>query len=145
MDRSVPDRIFRAENDLKTMTEKQKAETMIADPAQALRLWFGLLGPPTVWAIQFEAVYLGSEWACYSMDYRWIHVASTAALLISLFAFWIAFSEWRAVGGGTEDEITDQDSRRRFMAILGMLTGILFTALVFATWLPTLTGVPCGK
>jgi hypothetical protein len=127
------------------MTEKLKAETMIADPSRALRLWFGLLGPPAVWAIQFEAVYLGSEWACYSMDYRWIHVASIAALLVSVIALGISFSEWRAVGGGIADEDSDRNTRRRFMAILGMLTGVLFTALMFATWLPTLAGVPCGK
>jgi hypothetical protein len=127
--------------------EKQllKAETVTADPRRALRLWFGLLGPPIIWAIQFQTVYLTSEWACYAMDHTWNHVASVVALVISSMAFWIAYSEWRALGGGTEDEHSDPDARRRFMAILGLMSGSLFTALIFATWLPTLTGVPCGK
>lgn len=127
------------------MTKKIEAETITAVPSRASRLWFGLLGPPAVWATEFEAVYLTSEWGCYAMDFKWIHVASVMALVISLLAFWVAFSEWRLAGGGTADEDSDQDTRRRFMAILGMLTGVLFAALIFATWLPTLTGVPCGK
>jgi hypothetical protein len=122
-----------------------KAETVTADPPRALRLWFGFLGPPVVWAIQFQTVYLTSEWACYAMDHTWNHVASIVALVISLFALWVAYSEWRAVGAGIQDERSDPDTRRRFMAMLGLMTGALFTALIFATWLPTLTGVPCGK
>lgn len=122
-----------------------KTVTRPADPPRAFRLWFGLLGPPAVWAVQLQTIYLTSEWACYAMDFTWNHVTSVAALVISLIALWIAYTEWKAAGGGTADENGDQDTRRRFMAILGMLSGALFTALIFAMWLPTLTGVPCGK
>jgi hypothetical protein len=127
------------------MAEMQKAETVTADPPRAFRLWIGLLLPPVVWAIQLQTIYLTSEWACYAQDYTWNHVVSIAALLISIFGGYVAYSEWRAVGGGMEEEEADQDSRRRFMAILGMLTGALFTTVIFAFWLPTLMGVPCGK
>lgn len=127
------------------MVSKLKAETVTADPQRAFRLWIGLLGPPVIWAIQFQTVYLASEWGCYAMDFKWIHVASIAAIVLSLVASGIAFSEWRVVGGGTADEDSDPGTRRRFMSILGMLAGALFTGLIFATWLPTLTGVPCGK
>ena len=127
------------------MSKKLKAETITADPPRAFRFWFGLLGPPLVWAVQFQTVYLTSEWACYAMDLTWNHVASIVALMISVFAVWVAYSEWKAVGGGTADESSDPDTRRRFMAILGLLLGSLSTALIFATWLPTLMGVPCGK
>ena len=127
------------------MTKKLEAETLPADPTRTMRLWFGLLGSPAIWAIQFQTVYLTSEWGCYAMEFKWIHMVSVIALVISLVAFWVAFSEWRLAGGGTADEDSDHVTRRRFMAILGMLTGVLFTALIFATWLPTLSGVPCGK
>ena len=122
-----------------------RAETVTADPRRAFRLWLGLLLPPGIWAIQFQTVYLTSEWACYAMDHTWNHVASIAALVISLFGVWVAYSEWKAAGGGTEIESSDPETRRRFMAILALMTGALFTALIFATWLPTLTGVPCSK
>ena len=108
-------------------------------------MWVGLLLPPGVWLLQFQTVYLTSEWACYAMDHTWSHVASIIALALSVFGLWTAYSEWKAAGGGTENEMSDQDTRRRFMAMLGLLLGSLSTALIFATWLPTLTGVPCGK
>lgn len=127
------------------MAKKIKAETVTADPPRALRLWIGFLGPPLIWAVQFQTVYLTSEWACYAMDFTWNHIASIVALVISVLASWVAYSEWRAAGGGTADESGDPATRRRFMAIVGMMSGALFTALIFATWLPTLTGVPCGK
>ena len=127
------------------MTDKLKAETVTSDPRRALRLWIGVLGWPALWAIQFQTVYLASEWGCYAWDFRWIHVASIAALVLSLPAVWTAYSEWRAVRVGTDDENSNQDTRRRFMAILGLLTGGLFTAAIVATWLPMLSGVPCGK
>jgi hypothetical protein len=125
--------------------EMEKAETLPVDPPSAFRLWFGLLGPPIVWAIQLQTVYLASEWACYTMDHTWIHATSIIALMISVLAFWIAYTEWNSAGGETEDKSLEPDSRRRFMAILGMLSGALFTLTIFATWLPTLTGVLCGK
>ena len=93
----------------------------------------------------FEAVYLSSEWACYSMDYKWIHIVSIVALIISLVATWIAFVEFKSAGGLSIEGNSDLFSRPRFMAMIGLLTGALFTTLIFATWLPTLAGVPCTK
>jgi len=127
------------------MAHKHKAETVTADPSRSLRLWVGMLLPPLVWAAQMQTIYLTSEWACYAKDYSWNHAVSIASLVLSVVGIWVAYSEWKAVGGGTEDENSDQDTRRRFMAILGMLLGSLFTALIFAQWLPTAMGVPCSK
>jgi len=127
------------------MAKKHKAETVPADPSRARRLWIGILLPPLVWAAQMQTIYLTSEWACYAKDYSWNHAVSIASLVLSVVGIWVAYSEWKAAGGGTEDENSDQDTRRRFMAILGMLLGSLFTALIFAQWLPTAMGVPCSK
>ena len=127
------------------MAHKHKAETVTADPSRSLRLWVGMLLPPLVWAAQMQTIYLTSEWACYAKDYSWNHAVSIASLVLSVVGIWVAYSEWKAAGGGTEDENSDQDTRRRFMAILGMLLGSLFTALIFAQWLPTAMGVPCSK
>jgi hypothetical protein len=126
------------------MAEKHKAKTLTADLQRAVRLWIGMLLPPIVWAAQLQTVYLTSEWACYAMDLTWNHVASIVALLVSMFALWVAYIEWKATAGGTDDEGYTGE-RRRFMAVLGLLGGALFIALIFATWLPTLMGVPCSK
>jgi hypothetical protein len=31
------------------------------------------------------------------------------------------------------------------MGLLGVVLAIFFTVVIFAQWLPTLVGVPCGK
>ena len=88
------------------MSYKHQTIPIASDTGHNFRLWIGMLLPPVIWAIQFEAVYISSEWACYSIDYKWIHLASIVALVISLVATWIAFSEFRSSGGlsieGTE-------------------------------------------
>jgi uncharacterized membrane protein (UPF0182 family) len=127
------------------MNDIVEAKTVTAAPGRALRLWFAVLGPPLVWLVQFQTVYLASEWFCTSFDPTWIHAASIVALIISLLALYVAFSEWRASDGGTKVDKSDQRTRSRFMSIIGIMTGMLFTALIIATWLPTLTGVPCSK
>jgi len=35
--------------------------------------------------------------------------------------------------------------RKRFMGIIGFALSILFAVVIFAQWLPTIVGVPCGK
>jgi len=125
--------------------KKLSGRPVHADPRRALRLWVGLLLSPLVWAAQMQTIYLTSEWACYAKDYTWNHAVAITSLVLSAFGVWVAFSEWKATGGGTEDETSNADSRRRFMTVLGMLLGALFTLLIFAQWLPTLMEVPCSK
>jgi hypothetical protein len=31
------------------------------------------------------------------------------------------------------------------MGLLGVVLAVFFTVVIFAQWLPTLVGVPCGK
>ena len=127
------------------MSETIKAEPVKIDRSTAFRLWVGLLLPPTAWITQLQVVWLTSEYGCITNDFLWNHVASVAALAISAFGGLVAFREWRSVGGGTDDDDATVRSRRRFMALIGVATGVLFTVVIFAQWLPTLTGVPCDK
>jgi hypothetical protein len=110
-----------------------------------LRLWLGILLPPAAWAIQLQTVYLTSETGCRSNDFTANHLVSVFAILLSTIGGVIAWSSWLESGKGWKAEDAGTISRSRFMAILGMLLGGLFTLLIFAQWLPTLFGVPCDK
>ena len=110
-----------------------------------LRLWVGLLLPPIAWAIQLQTVYLTSEYGCYTADFKWNHIASAAALVLSAIGGIIAWRNWHAGGGLTLSESSRPIARKQFMSLLGILTGVLFTLVIFAQWLPTLFGVPCDK
>jgi hypothetical protein len=115
------------------------------DRGNDLRYWIGFLLPPVAWAIQLQTLYLTSEYGCFTPNFIWNHVVCATALLLSIAGGLLAWQNWTLVGANLEDESSAPETRKRFMSILGMLTSALFTALIFAQWLPTLVGVPCEK
>jgi hypothetical protein len=127
------------------MAKKVKAKPKAIDIGTAFRLWTGMLLPPTAWAAQLQSVYLTSEFGCFTSDFTWNHVVSGLMLAVAIVAGAIAWWEWVAAGATTDAEGGDLKSRRRFMALIGILTSALFSVTIVAQWLPTLMGVPCGK
>ena len=127
------------------MAEVTKAETMRTGLRHEFWLWVGLLLPPIVWAVQLQTIYLTSEYGCATSRFFWNHAVSAALLLLSLGSLAISWFQWRSYGATTEDEGGTPIQRKRFMAILGMLTAFLFSLLIVAQWLPTILEVPCDK
>jgi hypothetical protein len=116
-----------------------------APPARALKLWIGILLPPISTAVQLQTLWLTSEYGCLTSNFLWNHLVSAAAVVISASGGFVAYQEFQHWGGHGERESAEPDARRRFMAAVGILTGLLFTTFAFAMWLPTLLGVPCAK
>ena len=141
MDISVSSRFLGAENPVSEKTSDKELET----PRSELLLWTGLLLPPIAWSIYLEALYLLSDFACVGGGRLPNHIVSAAFLAVSLIGFAVAWSNWKKSGAVWPDDRTGSISRSRFMSALGLLTGTLFSALIFAQWLPTIVGVPCGK
>jgi hypothetical protein len=108
-------------------------------------LWLGFLLPPAAWALQLQIVYLLSEYGCGSGNFTPNHIASGGALILSVFGFLLSWHNWMKAGGEWKNEEAGTLARSRFLAILGVLTGALFTLVIFAQWLPTILGVPCDK
>ena len=104
-----------------------------------------MLLPPIAWAVQLQAMWLTSEYGCYTSDFLWNHVVSITGLVVSAIGWYIAYAEYREWAAIGDNAMHDPRSRRRFMAMVGVMTGALFTVLIFAQWLPTLLGVPCDK
>jgi uncharacterized membrane protein YbhN (UPF0104 family) len=105
--------------------------------------WVGVLLPASAWACQLQALYLTSDYGCEHYEFGYSHLVSAVALVLSIVSGFIA---WRgfAAASAEEDEYRSMRSRR-FLNLVGIGMSALFTALIFAQWLPTLTGVPCGK
>lgn len=127
------------------MAATVEKNTDAIEPGRDLRLWVGMLLPPAVWIVQLQTLWLTSELGCFTSDFLWNHVVSIVALIISAVGGLIAYSEYRlwSPSGANSSDVTR--SRRRFMSMIGVLAGALFTTLIFAQWLPTLLGVPCDK
>ena len=110
-----------------------------------LMLWAGFLLPPLAWSIHLEVLYLLSDYGCSNNNFAANHFASAAFLIVSLIGAGIAWSNWQRSGAVWPDDSSGAIPRSRFMSVLGLLTGALFSLLIFAQWLPTILGVPCGK
>jgi hypothetical protein len=106
-------------------------------------LWVGLLAGPVAWAVQLVAVYATSAWVCDGGPAWLLHLASLACLLAAAGGAFLGWRDWRKVGGwpGGADEL--DLGRTRLMAVLGMMTGTLFSLVIFAQWLAVMI-LPCG-
>ena len=144
MGNSLRDHLHKSAADV-GMTKKIRAKPKTIDIGTALRLWIGMLLAPIAWGIQLQSVYLTSEYGCFTSDYTWNHVLSALMLVTAMVGGAIAWLEWAAAGATTDEEGGDRMSRRRFMALIGILTSALFSVTIVAEWLPTLMRVPCGK
>jgi hypothetical protein len=130
-----------AEQDKLIGSESQTEET---SPRENLALWTGVLGSAIVWAIQLQTSYAMVPWAC-SSGHRWILPAvSLAFLVLAAVPGFISWKIWRYTSGprGTERESAGA-GRRRFMAMLGMMSSAIFFLLIFAQGLPVFFIHPC--
>jgi hypothetical protein len=57
----------------------------------------------------------------------------------------MAWRDWRAVGGGVEDEQATVDTRSRFVALLGMSTSAFSSVVILAMWAAAFVFGPCMR
>jgi uncharacterized BrkB/YihY/UPF0761 family membrane protein len=116
-----------------------------SDTRVSILLWLGVLAPPLAWAALLVVGYAAEEADCSrgsgSFDGShpvavWTSVgAGVVALLSLLAATWL----WRA----TRDRWPDARGRIPFMATLGVLTGLIFLALIVLTAVGVTHFDPC--
>lgn len=133
--------IFWAANNL-SMAE---AEREFSKTRGEFLLWVGFLLPPAAWALQLQTLYLLSEYACATGDVLPNHIAAAVALILSLTGGVISWLNWQRAGSKWPGEQAGVIPRSRFLSALGLLSSALFSATIFAQWLPMILGVPCGK
>jgi len=108
-------------------------------------LWIGFLLPPIAWAMQLQAMWLTSEWGCAVSRFGWNHVVAIIALILSAAGTLMAWSFGKAGRETPRSTVVEEPRTWNFMSIAGTVLGVYFTLVILAQWLPTLTGVPCGK
>lgn len=98
----------------------------------ATRQWVGLLLSPAVFAMHFQLNYLLVLWVCGNgVGTIPIHLTSAAALALSLFGGWIAFTAWRSGGDKTPSDGHGAFPRTRLIGTLGMgLSSVLSLILL---------------
>jgi hypothetical protein len=110
-------------------------------PAQPLRLlmWFGVLGAPLAWTLQFLVGYGLTEIACNPGGDRGIAVdgwtllatllAASVALLAELAAIKVFLDTRRVEGSGGSEEPPPK-GRVHFLATVGLILGPLFFCII---------------
>jgi Co/Zn/Cd efflux system component len=106
------------------------------------QLWFGILGPPIVWAIQMQTNYSLVPFECFGGSRAPMFAVSTLAFFISAAAGLIAFKNWRRFGADWPDDASGS-ARALFMAALGLLVSAMFSLTIAAQAIATMMLHPC--
>src|ERR1043165_2807828 len=100
---------------------KAKVAEDFKEGTGAAALWAGLLVGPIVMLVQLQTNYALVLWAC-NTGHEWVlHLVSLLALLITMAAGLLAWSNWRRAGAEWDDEGAGVIPRSRFMALVGVL------------------------
>ena len=111
-----------------------------AERPRLIWLWFGFLGPPVIWAARLMVAYALVPWACSAEGLLTLNVVTLVALGGTVLAGVVAAGSLRRTRG----QPSDTGWRRvRFMAIAGLITAALFTAVIVAEGLANVLVDPC--
>lgn len=123
------------------------------DRPSAGRLWFGLLGGPSAWAVAFIAAYLMTESACVTggslVGPGIVWLLGTAVAVTATIVAWGTRGEALSVtpngdpGASGPEARSDSPTGRRFLAIAGVLLSGLFAFITLTHAVPLFVGVGC--
>jgi hypothetical protein len=106
----------------------------LRQPGRTARLWIGVLAGPLVALAEQEAQYLLVPGACAGGRVLPLHATALIALLLILGSGLLATRELRRIGPEAE-EAGSPGARGRFMAVVGILSSVVFGLGVVAHWL----------
>jgi hypothetical protein len=109
----------------------------------AMAQWAGVLGGPVAWLVQMECNYALVGWACATGHVVVLHLVTLGGLLIAAAGGLTAWREWRRSGTQWPKGAGGPQTRSRFMAVLGLLTSLLFFFVILAQGIPSFILSPC--
>jgi hypothetical protein len=117
--------------------------TDVPDAPEIRALWIGLLLPPIAFLLSLEVAYALVPGACSSRNELPVHLVHFICLVLALVGGLTAWRMWRATGATWSDEEGGPLARSRFMAGVGVFTGIMFALVIVAMWIPSFMLDPC--
>ena len=108
-----------------------------------MKLWFPIIVPPLVALAQQSVNYALVALECEQQQ-RWpVHSVAAAAMVVTLLGMTVAWARWREVGLATPQDSGDQQSRTRFLAIVGISVSALTALNIASQWLTAAFISPC--
>jgi len=102
-----------------------------------------MLAGPLAWAAGLGLDYTLVIVACESGNNAWLHLVSLVTLGAAGAGAWLAYRQWRRLGGGVPGERAGRIERSRFMAALGVMSGVFFSLVIIAQWTASFVLHPC--
>lgn len=115
-----------------------------AGETRMLAQWFGVLGPPVIWAVRFGLIYTLVPYACWWDSVFVLHLTTILALIGTAAAGWFAWREWSAAGPSSGED-PEPGTRSRFMGLLGMFNSAFFSLVIAAEGLANVMIDPCQQ
>lgn len=98
-------------------------------------IWAGWILGPTAWGIHLMVSYLLVEWVCRTGDDWALHGVTLFTLILALFGAWLSWRRWSLAGRAWPGN--DAQSRPRFLAVSGVIIGVLSALIILAEGIPT--------
>jgi len=108
-----------------------------------LSLTLGVLLGPLIALTNQELIYAANMWTCGHGYRGTMHLIPLLCLAVTVGTAVTAFRDWRAAGGGVEEEDATIASRTRFLAIMGIWISIFSALVVIAQWAAIVVFAPC--
>jgi hypothetical protein len=116
------------------MSEMTKA---VRRQSENLVLWAGVMAGPLAWALHQQVSYMLVPTACAKGTEGFLHLITLGALLIAAAGPLIAWRSWKRLPEGSTDEGDTKDTRRRFMALWGLILSLAFILVIVAGEIPS--------
>jgi hypothetical protein len=110
-----------------------------------LWLWAGVLVAPMAFLSHMQVNYTLTQRLCPGGRTVILHMVTLLFLLITAGCILIAWRSWQRAGKGLPDESDDQQTRNRFLAIVGMMISTLSFLIIVAQWIPQFVFNPCQR
>jgi TRAP-type C4-dicarboxylate transport system permease small subunit len=123
----------------------------IVDPAitrlrgpRPLALWTPVIGPMVATLAALEAAYALVGPACRRETTLFVHLVPAVMLAATILMTIGAVRLWSEHGREWETDATGVDSRIRFLAIMGMMSGVTGALIIAVQWLAIFFHDPCA-
>ena len=107
--------------------------------------WIPLLVPPVLVLALQSLNYALEPWVCAKQIIYPLHVTAAVVLVAVLAAAGLAWREWQTAGGKAPDDRAVAESRRTFLAVVGLLVSTLSAIGTIALWLTQFIVLPCMR
>jgi hypothetical protein len=104
----------------------------------------GVLGP-IIALVNQQLIYMANMWTCGRNMQHAAHAIPALCLIVTISLGVNSYRRWRATGGGAGDERAAEETRVRFLAMIGIALSIFSSLVIVAQWAAIFAFDPCMR